>query len=137
MAIEYLLVTFPEQRAVLADDAGVGFTNHTLMLPGDEYTITLEGGGCRPAAQVIALAGTSIVKPMVVAFASVPAVASAGSASDLPAPLEADVSATMGSVVRSMRKPSTAGSGARPRPGTKSTAKTAAFKPSRKAKKNA
>jgi hypothetical protein len=43
MAIEYLLVTYPEQRAVLADGNGVGFTNHTLMLPTDEYLITLEG----------------------------------------------------------------------------------------------
>ena len=46
MAIEYLLVTFPEQRAVLADGNGVGFTNHTLMLP----------------------TGTSLVNPMVICF---------------------------------------------------------------------
>jgi hypothetical protein len=42
MAIQYLLVTYPEQRAVLADGTGVGFTNHTLMLPADEYVITLD-----------------------------------------------------------------------------------------------
>jgi hypothetical protein len=68
MAIEYLLVTYPEQRAVLADGNGVGFTNHTLMLPTDEYLITLDGGGYQPPAQDIALSGTSLVKPMVIAF---------------------------------------------------------------------
>ena len=70
MAIQFLLVTFPEARAVLADGNGVGFTNHILMLPGDEYEISLEGGGCDPATQMIALGGTSLIKPMVVAFAS-------------------------------------------------------------------
>jgi len=69
MAIEYLLVTFPEQRAVLADGNGVGFTNHTLMLPTDEYLITLAGTGYQPADQDIALSGTSLVKPMVISFA--------------------------------------------------------------------
>ena len=68
MAIEYLLVTYPEQRAVLADGNGVGFTNHMLMLPSDEYLITLGGGGYQPASQDIALSGTSLVKPMVIAF---------------------------------------------------------------------
>src|SRR5499427_10306491 len=68
MAIEYLLVTFPEQRAVLADGNGVGFTNHTLMLPTDEYLITLAGTGYQPADQDIALSGTSLVKPMVISF---------------------------------------------------------------------
>jgi hypothetical protein len=68
MAIEYLLVTFSEQRAVLADGNGVGFTNHTLMLPTDEYLISLEGSGYQPPSHNIALAGTSLVKPMVISF---------------------------------------------------------------------
>lgn len=68
MVIQYLLVTYPEQRAVLVDGAGVGFTNHTLMLPADEYTVTLDGGGYRPASQQVVLGGTSIVKPKVIAF---------------------------------------------------------------------
>lgn len=68
MAIEYLLVTYPEQRAVLADGKGVGFTNHTFMLPTDEYLITLEGVGYAPPNQDIALSGTSLVKPMVISF---------------------------------------------------------------------
>ena len=72
MAIQFLLVTFPEERTVLADGSGVGFTNHILMLPGDEYEITLGGGGYSPASRDIALAGTSMVKPMVVNFAASP-----------------------------------------------------------------
>jgi hypothetical protein len=78
MAIEFLLVTFPEERAVLADDKRVGFTNHTLMLPTGEYVIALEGGGYRPASRDIALTGTSIPKPMVIAFAPVAAAGAAG-----------------------------------------------------------
>jgi PEGA domain-containing protein len=68
MAIEYLLVTYPEQRAVLADGKGVGFTNHTFMLPTDEYLITLEGSGYDPPSQDVPLSGTSLVKPMVISF---------------------------------------------------------------------
>ncbi len=71
MSIEFLLVTFPEERAVLADDKRVGFTNHTLMLPTGEYVITLDGGGYRPGSRDIALTGTSIPKPMVIAFTPV------------------------------------------------------------------
>jgi len=69
MAIEFLLVTFPEERAVLADGARVGFTNHTLMIPTGEYEITLEGGGCRPNSRDVALNGTSVVKPLAISFA--------------------------------------------------------------------
>ena len=68
MAIQFLLVTFADARPVLADGAGVGFTNHILMLPGDEYEITLGGSGYSPASLNIALAGTSMIKPMVIGF---------------------------------------------------------------------
>jgi len=81
MAIEYLLVTYPEQRAVLADGNAVGFTNHTLMLPTDEYLISLEGAGYEPANQDIALSGTSLVKPMVISFTSMSAAGAAAPAS--------------------------------------------------------
>jgi len=84
MAIEYLLVTFPEQRAVLADGNGVGFTNHTLMLPTDEYLITLAGTGYQPPNQDIALSGTSLVKPMVISFTLTGAGAGAGVAATPP-----------------------------------------------------
>lgn len=80
MAIQYLLVTFAEERSVLADGAGVGFTNHILMLPSDEYEISLGGDGYTPASQSVALTGTSIVKPMVVAFTPVAAMAAAAPA---------------------------------------------------------
>jgi hypothetical protein len=48
--------------------AGVGFTNHTLMLSADEYIITPKRW-FQPASQDVVLAGTSIVKPMVIASA--------------------------------------------------------------------
>ena len=86
MAIEYLLVTFPEQRAVLADGEGVGFTNHTFMLPTDEYLITLDGGGTEPPSQDIALSGTSLVKPMVIAFAPSAPSPRAAAPAGVPAP---------------------------------------------------
>jgi hypothetical protein len=68
MSIQYLLVKFSEQRMVLADGDQVGVTNHTLMLPADEYTMTLDGGGYAPPSQDIVLAGTSLVRPMVIVF---------------------------------------------------------------------
>lgn len=77
MATQYLLVSFPEDRDVLADGISVGTTNHILMLPGDEYEITIDGNACAPASQVIALAGTSDSKPMVITFAQAAAVARA------------------------------------------------------------
>jgi hypothetical protein len=69
MSIEYLLVAFPEQRIVLADDDKVGFTNHTLMLPAGTYAITLDGGGYTPDSVEVVLTDTSVVKPKVVSFA--------------------------------------------------------------------
>ena len=69
MSLEFLLVVFPEERAVLADDDKVGFTNHTIMLPADEYTITLDGGPTEPSSHDVVLAGTSVMWPKVISFA--------------------------------------------------------------------
>jgi len=68
MSIEYLLVSFAEARDVLADGNPVGVTNHTIMLPTDEYDITLSGSGYAPASQDVVLAGTSVMNPKVVKF---------------------------------------------------------------------
>ena len=68
MTVEYLLVTYPEDRPVLADGDEVGRTNHVLLLPADEYAITLGGDGYAPASQDVVLSDTSEVKPMVVPF---------------------------------------------------------------------
>jgi hypothetical protein len=40
MSVEYLLVSFPEDRDVLADGDRVGVTNHTILITANEYTIT-------------------------------------------------------------------------------------------------
>lgn len=92
MSIQFLLVTYPEQRAVLADGAGIGFTNHMLMLPGDEYLLTLDGDGYQPLSQDIALTGTSMVKPMVISF--VPTSTVAGKA--VPSPTTPEDAARRG-----------------------------------------
>lgn len=70
MSLEYLLVVFPESRSVLADGDQVGVTNHIMMLPANEYEITLDGGGTQPASQDVILAGTSVVRPKVISFAT-------------------------------------------------------------------
>lgn len=68
MSVEYLLVTFNDDRDVLADGDRVGVTNHTILLPADEYNITLSGDGYAPPSQTVVLAGTSIMRPKVVTF---------------------------------------------------------------------
>jgi hypothetical protein len=68
MSIEYLLVVHKDDRDVLADGDRVGVTNHTLILPADQYIITLSGDGYAPPSEIVALAGTSVVRPKVVTF---------------------------------------------------------------------
>ena len=68
MSTEFILVTFPELRDVLTDGNVVGKTNRTLLLPADEYMVSLSGTGYSPSEQDIVLAGTSMHKPKVVAF---------------------------------------------------------------------
>jgi hypothetical protein len=99
MAIQYLLVTCPEERAVLADGDGVGFTNHVLMLPGDEYLITLDGEGYKPPSQDIVLAGTSLVRPLVIAFMPGEAAAPSAGAVDSAARAPAAAAASSGKKV--------------------------------------
>jgi len=53
---------------VRADGNAVGFTNHMLMLPADEYTISIDGTGYSPASVDVVLSGTSLMRPYVVAF---------------------------------------------------------------------
>lgn len=106
MAIEYLLVTFPGQRNVFADGTGVGVTNHILMLPGDEYQITLDGNGCAPDSQDIPLNGTSLVRPLVIAFTATGTVGAASS-------LQAGIAPALANAPPSPPAPITAKSGRR------------------------
>jgi hypothetical protein len=68
MSVEYLLVVYKGDRDVLANGDRVGVTNHTLLLPNDEYIITLSGDGYAPPSEDVLLAGTSIMRPKVVVF---------------------------------------------------------------------
>jgi hypothetical protein len=69
MAIEFLRVTFPESRQVMANDVPVGKTNVPLRLPADYYAITLDGlPDYEPPSVDVLLSGTTSEKPRVVAF---------------------------------------------------------------------
>lgn len=68
MSIEYLLVVYHDDRDVLADGNRVGVTNHTIMLPTNQYGVSLAGEGYAPANQDVVLAGTSVMNPKVVKF---------------------------------------------------------------------
>ncbi len=68
MAAEYLLVVYKDDRDVLADGDRVGVTNHTILMPPDQYIIILSGDGYVPPSQTVVLAGTSIMRPKVVTF---------------------------------------------------------------------
>jgi hypothetical protein len=68
VSVEYLLVSYKEDRDVLADGDRVGVTNHTILLPANEYVITLSGDGYEPPSQDVVLAGTSIMRPKVISF---------------------------------------------------------------------
>jgi hypothetical protein len=115
MAIQFLLVTYPEERAVYADGVGVGFTNHMLMLPADEYLITLGGGDYRPASQDIVLSGTSQIKPLVLPFSPVapaaPAVipGTAGTSAAVAPASDQHPSKTPATLVATAAMPGTAG----------------------------
>ena len=123
MTIQYLLVTFPEQCNVLADGAAVGVTNHVLMLPGDEYEITLSSGNCSPTNQDIALVGTSLVKPMVVAFTAAEGLVSAAD-NTIPmaaAPVDLTASAAVASLLRTAKASPKPGPKTRGRPSKRAT----------------
>jgi hypothetical protein len=75
MTVEFLLVSFPEDRDVLADGDRVGVTNHTILISANEYEITLSGTGYVPTSQDVVVASTSIMRPKVVVFAPTSALA--------------------------------------------------------------
>lgn len=83
----------------------MGVTNHVLLLPGDEYEITLSSGNCSPTSQDIALVGTSLVTPMVVAFAVAESlVAAAAKTIRVPtAPVDLAASAAVASLLRTAK----------------------------------
>jgi hypothetical protein len=66
--MEYLTVLFPDERDVVASGNTVGFTNSIIALEPDYYVITLDGVNTRPAKWYGILSGTSVSRPMVIAF---------------------------------------------------------------------
>jgi hypothetical protein len=128
MSVEYLLVTFPAQRSVLADGNGVGFTNHILMLPSDEYEITLDGTGYTPASLDVALSGTSMVKPMVVGFSDATAAALTPKGMPAPVTLAKGTPAGAAAAGKPLAQAAPVPKTPRSKPGAKSTAAKAAKK---------
>ena len=68
MSVEYLLVVYKGDRDVLANGDRVGVTNHTLLLPTDEYIITLSGDGYAPPNEDVLVAGSSLMRSKVFVF---------------------------------------------------------------------
>jgi hypothetical protein len=68
MSLQYLLVSFPESRNVLADGVPVGVTNRILLIAAGIYTITLDGAPTNPASQDVTLTSTTVASPAVVTF---------------------------------------------------------------------
>jgi len=57
-----------DDRIVRANDVAVGVTNHMIVLPPNDYEITLAGDGFAPPTQDIELYGTSLARPCVLVF---------------------------------------------------------------------
>jgi hypothetical protein len=70
MAMEYLIVYFPEQRRVMIDHADSGFdTNVVIETDGGHHTISLDNPlDYTPEAQEIVLEGTNVLAPEEVTF---------------------------------------------------------------------
>jgi hypothetical protein len=67
---EYLVVSFPQRRRVLLNDAPRGYTNERLDLEGGTYTVSLLQPPLdfTPTEQVIDLRNTAPMNPREVKF---------------------------------------------------------------------
>ena len=67
--MQYLLVTFPEQRAVIIDDIEQGMTNDVIELEAGTHTARLAGSpDFIPGMREFILRRTSELNPKVVRF---------------------------------------------------------------------
>jgi len=72
--MEFLIVLFPEQRAVWVDDALQGWTNTVLQLEAGQHDVTLGPPmNYSPILQRVLLENTSPLDPYRVAFHQLPA----------------------------------------------------------------
>lgn len=68
--MEYLLVTFREERDVVIDGVAAGLTNHLVALAPGTYTISLAGKlDFSPQERTVVVQGTSPLDPQEVLFA--------------------------------------------------------------------
>jgi hypothetical protein len=66
--MEYIFVTFSEQRIVLVDGLACGNTNDTIGVQRGTHTITLSGDSTTPLSQLVTVINTSFPNPMKIAF---------------------------------------------------------------------
>lgn len=67
--MEYIYVTFHEQRRVLVDGTELGDTNKTLRVQRGTHVITLSGpADYSPPSQTVTVANTSFENPMQITF---------------------------------------------------------------------
>ena len=66
--MEYIYVSFPEERIVLIDGLESGNTNGTIGVQRGTHTITLSGAPTTPPSQLVTVINTSFPNPMRIAF---------------------------------------------------------------------
>lgn len=67
--MEYLVVSFPEERRVKINNRLMGQTNRTLELEGGRYTVTLDSPeNFTPEEHQVHLRGTSLLNPATIEF---------------------------------------------------------------------
>ena len=66
--MEYIFVTFIEQRIVLVDGLACGNTNDTIGVQRGTHTITLSGAPTTPPSQLVTVINTSFPNPMKIEF---------------------------------------------------------------------
>jgi len=66
--MEYIYVTFGEQRIVLVDGLASGNTNDTIGVQRGTHTITLSGAPTTPFSHQVTVINTSYLTPMKIEF---------------------------------------------------------------------
>jgi len=66
--MEYIFISFGEQRIVLVDDLACGNTNDTIAVQRGTHTITLSGAPTTPPSQIVNVINTSFPTPMKIEF---------------------------------------------------------------------
>jgi hypothetical protein len=67
--MEFMLVTYPQERDVLIDGVAAGITNQLITLEAGTYTVSLEGpADFFPGEQTVVVVDTAPLDPLEVVF---------------------------------------------------------------------